>query len=180
MRSVPTERSGVASAVNNAISRVGPQLAGALIFVAISASFYSGLANRLPGVDTSSATFREQVSPLNRPAQEVPPDVKVAAREESGISFELGMLIASGLLVLGAVVNWVGIQNPRGAGAAARAGPAAEPVPEAEPTQAEPGAEPARAPVLRAASDRPPPCQHGPVPVVLRSGASAGDGPPAS
>ena len=34
MTSVPKHNAGVASAVNNAISRVGPQLAGALIFVA--------------------------------------------------------------------------------------------------------------------------------------------------
>jgi EmrB/QacA subfamily drug resistance transporter len=172
MRSVPMERSGVASAVNNAISRVGPQLAGALIFVAISASFYSGLANRLPGVDTSSPTFREQVSPLNRPAPEVSQDVKAAAREESGSSFELGMLIAAGLLVFGAVVNGVGIRNPARADRPARAGPA-EPVPKAQPVATA---------VLRprAAGDKPPPCQHGPVPVVIRSGASTGDEPDAS
>jgi EmrB/QacA subfamily drug resistance transporter len=172
MRSVPTERSGVASAVNNAISRVGPQLAGALIFVAISASFYSGLANRLPGVDTSSPTFREQVSPLNQPAPGVAQDVKAAAREESGSSFELGMLIAAGLLVFGAAVNGVGIRNPARADRPARAGPA-EPVPEAQPA--------ATAPLRpRAAADKPPPCQHGPVPVIIRSGASTGDEPDTS
>ena len=33
MRSVPAHNAGLGSAINNAISRVGPQLAGALIFV---------------------------------------------------------------------------------------------------------------------------------------------------
>src|SRR5207247_9815672 len=42
MTSVPKQNSGVGSAVNNAISRVGPQLAGALIFVPIAASLHHG------------------------------------------------------------------------------------------------------------------------------------------
>ncbi|HEX2068797.1 MAG TPA: MFS transporter, partial [Actinomycetota bacterium] len=58
MTSVPKHNSGVASAINNAISRVGPQLAGALIFVAIAGSFYGSLADRVPGLDTSSQEVR--------------------------------------------------------------------------------------------------------------------------
>ncbi|MDQ6749014.1 MAG: MFS transporter, partial [Candidatus Dormibacteraeota bacterium] len=54
MTSVPAHNSGLASAINNAISRVGPQLAGAAIFVAITGSFYSGLAARVTGVDATS------------------------------------------------------------------------------------------------------------------------------
>jgi EmrB/QacA subfamily drug resistance transporter len=172
MRSVPTERSGVASAVNNAISRVGPQLAGALIFVAISASFYAGLADRLPGVDTSSGSFREQVSPLNRPDPGVSEDVRAAARRESGDSFELGMLLASGLLLLGAAVNAIGIRNPSAAPAPVQATAAAAASP--------PGPEEAAAvPALRPspAGRKPPPCQHGPVPVVLRSDDAPDDAP---
>ena len=38
MASVPVRNSGLASAVNNAISRIGPQLVGAVIFVAINAA----------------------------------------------------------------------------------------------------------------------------------------------
>ena len=44
MGSVPVERAGLASAINNAVSRVGPQLAGAAIFIAITAVFYAQLA----------------------------------------------------------------------------------------------------------------------------------------
>ena len=57
MASVPENRAGLGSAVNNAISRVGPQLAGALIFVAITAAFYANLSSRVPGIDTSSRSF---------------------------------------------------------------------------------------------------------------------------
>src|SRR5438874_11953871 len=67
MGSVPAHNSGVASAINNAISRVGPQLAGALIFVAITSSFYAGMQARVTGLDTSSAELRREVAPLNRP-----------------------------------------------------------------------------------------------------------------
>src|SRR2546426_1153998 len=72
MNSVPKQNSGVASAVNNAISRVGPQLAGALIFVAIAASFYSSISSQLPNQNTSSTEFRKQVTPLNQPDPNVP------------------------------------------------------------------------------------------------------------
>src|SRR5947199_9164626 len=64
MTSVPVRNSAVASAINNAISRVGPQLAGAAIFVAITASFYAGMARRLPGTDTSASSFRHRYDPM--------------------------------------------------------------------------------------------------------------------
>lgn len=112
MTSVPKQNSGVGSAVNNAISRVGPQLAGALIFVAIAASFYHGIASRVPGVDTSSSQFRNQVAPLNQPADSVSAEVKRAARDSSAHAFHIGMVIAAGLLFAGAAVNAVGIRNP--------------------------------------------------------------------
>jgi EmrB/QacA subfamily drug resistance transporter len=114
MNSVPKQHSGVASAVNNAISRVGPQLAGALIFVVIAASFYSGIASRAHGVDTSSSKFREKVAPLNRPDPSVPTEIKNAAQNASAHSFHLGMVLAAGLLFAGAAVNGTGIKNPSG------------------------------------------------------------------
>src|SRR3989442_14419528 len=67
MTSVPVRNSGVGSAINNAISRVGPQLAGAAIFIFITASFYGDLARRVSGVDVNSPSFRARVSPLNTP-----------------------------------------------------------------------------------------------------------------
>lgn len=111
MTSVPVRRSGVASAINNAISRVGPQLAGALIFIAITGSFYRGLGERVPGVDVSSDSVRTQISPLNRPANGVPPDVAAAARAASADAFQLAMLAGAGLLLCGAMVNAVGIRQ---------------------------------------------------------------------
>ena len=78
MRSVPGRVSGLASAINNAISRVGPQLAGAVIFV-ITASFYGMLATSLPGFDVNSAEVRGQYAPLN------PPPASAGRRESRAV-----------------------------------------------------------------------------------------------
>jgi hypothetical protein len=111
MSSVPVANSGLASAINNAISRVGPQLALALIFVGISATFYVGLASRLPSVDPSSPELRDAISPFNPPPPGTTAALAAAAREASTDAFHLAMLVAAGLLILGAVVNFVGIRN---------------------------------------------------------------------
>ena len=118
MTSVPSRNSGVASAINNAISRVGPQLAGALIFVAITASFYSGLHARVPSVDVDDPNTRRAISPLNvnPPSDSAISPVPVAQlldaeRAASADAFHLAMLIGAGLLAAGAIVNAVAIQN---------------------------------------------------------------------
>jgi EmrB/QacA subfamily drug resistance transporter len=154
MTSVPARNSGVASAINNAISRVGPQLGGAVVFIAITASFYAGLGDRLPGVDVSSSQVREQVAPLNRPDPSLPSMVVAAARGASTDAFHLAMLVSAAALLAGAAVNAVGIRNkPR------------EPEPVTEPPPAEPALVAPRAAQGR---ERPPHCQHTPVPVIER------------
>lgn len=120
MTSVPVRNSGLASAINNAISRVGPQLAGALIFIFLTANFYSIVASKLPGVDVSSTSFRNSVSPLN-----TPPDANLVAvvRDASTSSFHIAMVLGAGLLLVGALVNAIGIHNA----AARRSEPAEAP-----------------------------------------------------
>jgi hypothetical protein len=113
MASVPVARSGVASAINNAVSRVGPQLAGAVIFVAITATFYGTLAMLAPQLDVTSPAVRASFPPLNRPLADVPPDVLGAALRASTDGFHLAMLIAAGLLMAGAMVNALGIRDPQ-------------------------------------------------------------------
>lgn len=112
MASVPEEQAGVASAVNNALTRVGPQLAMAVLFVAISASFYGGLADRLEGLDVSSVETRLQLAPLVAPTGDVEPLVADAAREASLEAFRLAMIVAALLAATGAAVNAVGIEDP--------------------------------------------------------------------
>ncbi len=110
MTSVPPQNSGLASAINNAISRVGPQLAGALIFIFITNSFYSAMAAHAGNVDVNSAGFRQHVSPLNPYSiSSLAAVVKTASTD----AFHLAMLVAAALLILGALVNAVGIRNPQ-------------------------------------------------------------------
>ncbi len=111
MRSISVAHSGVASAINNAISRVGPQLAGALLFIAITAAFYASLAATVPGLDVASPAVRTTVTPLNQPGPEAPPDIGPASREASTDAFRLAMLVSAGLCFLGAAVNGLGIRN---------------------------------------------------------------------
>ena len=115
MASIPARNAGLGSAINNAVSRVGPQLAGAAIFVAITATFYSGLAARVPGLDADDPALRHAIAPLNRPTQPVSPEVAAAARATSTDAIHLAMLVSAGLLLAGAAVNGLGIQNSKGA-----------------------------------------------------------------
>jgi EmrB/QacA subfamily drug resistance transporter len=127
MTSVPVRNSGVGSAINNAISRVGPQLAGALIFVFLTANFYSYLASRLTGVDVNDPAFRASVSPLNTPANS---HLVSVVRDASTSSFHIAMILGAALLIAGAVVNAVGIHN-----AASKKAPEPAPQPKAEEVQ---------------------------------------------
>jgi EmrB/QacA subfamily drug resistance transporter len=127
MTSVPSHNSGLASAINNAISRIGPQLAGALIFVAITATFYSSLASHAPGIDVNSAQVRRDISPLNRPAVSLSQGQSDAVRQASTDGFHLAMLASAALLIAGSIVSGIGIRQ--------QAQPEA---PTADPSNAEP------------------------------------------
>jgi EmrB/QacA subfamily drug resistance transporter len=110
MTSVPTGNSGLASAINNAISRIGPILASAVVFIAVSATFYGGLDARLPDLDVDRPEVRDEFAPLRIPAT-ASPERQDAAREASTDAFRLAMLIAALLCATGAAVNWVGIRD---------------------------------------------------------------------
>lgn len=111
MTSVPVHNSGVASAINNAVAEVGPQLIGALIFVAITAGFYNHMAAQVPGLDTSSLEVRQQIAPLNPLPPGAPIALAAAARSASTDALHLAMLVSAALLLLGAAINAVGIQQ---------------------------------------------------------------------
>jgi MFS family permease len=119
MTSVPVQNSGLGSAINNAISRIGPQLAGAAIFVAVTSTFYSSLAARVPGLDVSSSAVRAAIPPFNHPAVH-----DAEARLASTDAFHVAMLVAAALLVAGAVVNALGLQQPRAVETEPAGGPA--------------------------------------------------------
>ena len=109
MRSIPIQNAGLGSAINNAISRVGPQLAGALIFVFITGSFYSYIATHRAGINVNDPAFRKAVSPLN-PSGIL--GMSNLVRDASTASFHLAMMVGAALLIVGAIVNAIGIQDP--------------------------------------------------------------------
>ncbi|HSH21983.1 MAG TPA: MFS transporter, partial [Candidatus Caenarcaniphilales bacterium] len=134
MRSVPPRQAGLASAINNAISRVGPQLCGAVIFIVVTATFYSALQARLPELDTGSPEVRRQIAPLNQPGDDVPAEQAAAAQDASVEAFHLAMVSAAGLLFAGALVNWAGIRDDQALQHAAAVPPEAARQPAPEPT----------------------------------------------
>jgi EmrB/QacA subfamily drug resistance transporter len=103
MSSIPVENAGVASAVNNAISRIGPQIAGALIFVAVTSVFLGTLEGSVGPV--------EGFAPLNPAPAGASVEEDAAARSASADAFHVAMLINTALLLLGAGVNAGGIRD---------------------------------------------------------------------
>src|SRR5207245_2507783 len=104
-----------AAAVNTGISDVGPQLAVAVLFVAMTQNFYGALARDAPGLDVASAAVRHAVAPLNVPGPGVAEEVQRAARDASTGAFRLAMVVAAVLLFAGAVINAAGLRLPSGA-----------------------------------------------------------------
>ena len=112
MGSVPVRNAGLGSAINNAISRVGSPLVSAILFIAITATFYPTLASLVPGLDVDDPEVRAEIQPLTRPPAEADPALADAARQASTDAFHLAMLVSAGLLVAGAATNAIGIRNP--------------------------------------------------------------------
>jgi EmrB/QacA subfamily drug resistance transporter len=115
MNSVPTTRSGLGSAINNSISRVGAPLIGALIFIAISATFYSVLGS-LTGLDTAASDVRQAFPPLNPPRADASGAQLAAVREASVDAFHQAMLVSAALLGVGGAVSFFGLRGSKAAG----------------------------------------------------------------
>jgi EmrB/QacA subfamily drug resistance transporter len=124
MSSVPARNTGLGSAINNALSRVGQPLLGAVIFVAITASFYTSLASRVPGLDPADPAIRSAIVPLNPPRAGTP-DAEVAAAKIASVeAFHLAALVSAGLMIAGSATSWIGLRAATGR--AARSSSAAE------------------------------------------------------
>jgi EmrB/QacA subfamily drug resistance transporter len=119
MGSIPARFSGLGSAINNAIARVGQPLLGAVIFVAISATFYASLATQAPGLDLSSEAVRVAFPPLNPPRSGASPEEIAAATRASIEAFHQAMFVAAGLVAIGAAVSWFGLREREPAARAA-------------------------------------------------------------
>jgi hypothetical protein len=157
--SVEERHVGIASGVNNAVSRVAGVLAIAALGAVISAQFASSLDDRVasgpPSRQAQVAIDDAKDQPLSGgdvsdvPTAEAGPlDADIHSASES--AFHLGMLIGAALMAAGGVVALIAVQNPerrpereplRGPGSAATAGECGR-CPEAEGRRVEPEAEP--------------------------------------
>ncbi|HVW46913.1 MAG TPA: MFS transporter, partial [Solirubrobacterales bacterium] len=140
--SVSPRRVGIASGVNNGVSRVAGLLAIAVLGAVISAHFGvrldDGLGPRPLGPAAAAAVAEAKEQPLGVPDTEgVRPAearrIVGASSAASTSAFHLGALLAGALMILGGVVSGVGIVDPRRAGPVA-GGPDAgdEPAEDAE------------------------------------------------
>ena len=111
MGSVPVRNAGLASAINNALSRVGQPLVAAVVFIVVSGSFYSALAAAVPGTDPNSPELRATYEALNPPPKDAPPALAAATRTASTDAYHLAVIVAAGLLVAGGAVNAVGLRK---------------------------------------------------------------------
>jgi EmrB/QacA subfamily drug resistance transporter len=119
---VPEHRVGIASGVNNGVSRVAGLLAIAILGAVISAHFGSSLDAKLgerplrPAAERTIADAKAQ--PLAVPETgDLPPSeatrVSAASAAASTSAFHLGLVIAAALMILGGIVSGFGIQDRR-------------------------------------------------------------------
>jgi EmrB/QacA subfamily drug resistance transporter len=123
--SVSERQVGIASGVNNGVSRVAGLLAIAVLGAVISAHFGarldSELGSRPLGPAATSAVGEAKEQPLGVPdvdqvgGQEAP-RIVAASADASTSAFHLGALIAGLLMILGGIAAGVGIRNPRHGG----------------------------------------------------------------
>ena len=122
MNSIPVRNAGLGSAINNAVSRVGQPLIMAILFIAISATFYSSISTHITGLDTASSQVRQEIQPLNPPKIQLPADQLATVNQASTDAFHLAMLVNTLLLLAGAGVNAIGLKGGVPAKASAEAG----------------------------------------------------------
>ena len=121
--SVPERRVGIASGINNGVSRVAGLLAIAVLGAVISAQFGSVLDTKL----SDSANFSRATEKTIAEAKEQPlavpdtdelgpgeaPRVRAAATDAATSAFHLGAVLAALLAFAGGIASAIGIENPR-------------------------------------------------------------------
>ena len=122
LNSVEERHAGVASGINNGVSRVAGLLAIAVLGALISGQFGAKIDSELEGVTLSpqgrAAVDEAKADPLPAPHTEgVPPaeaeQIDAAATVAAEEGFHLGIGVGAGLMIVGGVIAGFGIQNPK-------------------------------------------------------------------
>jgi EmrB/QacA subfamily drug resistance transporter len=160
--SVSPNRVGIASGVNNGVSRVAGLLAIAVLGAVISAHFGARLDSELGARPLSpaaaSAVEEAKEQPLGVPKTEEvgrreASRIVAASSEASTSAFHLGALLAGLLMILGGIAAGIGIRNPKRRTAGGTPGDDGAPD---EPTPGDPGDRPGAAPDPRSATEETP------------------------
>jgi MFS family permease len=124
MNSVPEERAGTASGINNAVSRVAGVLSIAVLGVVMLGSFNQHLSDGLAGINPAPQIRREIESQrVKLAAIEIPQGIDTRLKEQIQRSiddsfvagFRLVMIIASGLAILSSLTAQLMIdRKPKG------------------------------------------------------------------
>lgn len=120
--SVPHQKAGIASAVNNAIVRVAGLVAIALIGVVLATQFSASLTKQQEiASQSASAVLESQKSHPLETVVPIDPDsnpddyqlISYALATASTQSFRTSTLVIAGIVALGGLISFVGIRNPR-------------------------------------------------------------------
>ena len=122
LAAVDDGRSGVASGVNNAISRIAGLLAIAVIGAIVATAFEADVDERLAGAQLSPAARAAVAEAKERSIATAPADglagaererVSAALGDSSTRAFHVGIAASGLLMIAGGLVSLVGIENPR-------------------------------------------------------------------
>jgi EmrB/QacA subfamily drug resistance transporter len=120
--SVPEHHVGIASGINNGVSRVAGLLAIAILGAVISAHFGSVLDSNLGDRPLSPKAAHTISDAKAQPlavveTEDLPPAeaqrVHAASTDASTAAFHLGVLIAGLLMIAGGIASGIGIENPQ-------------------------------------------------------------------
>jgi EmrB/QacA subfamily drug resistance transporter len=119
--SVEERHVGIASGINNGVSRVAGLLAIAILGAVISGSFATSVDDRVAGAQLSAAGSKAIDEAKQKPfgsarTGQLPPaeaeQIDAAVTESSERGFHLGMALAGALMIIGGVIAGIGLRNP--------------------------------------------------------------------
>jgi hypothetical protein len=122
LNSVPENQVGIASGINNGVSRVAGLLAVAVLGAVVSGQFSSTVDDQLAG-NRLSPQAENVVSDAKTNPLQVPDTGKLPPREAQTVKsatatgaedgFHLAMLMAGTLMIVGGVIAGIGLRNPK-------------------------------------------------------------------